>query len=114
MESKENRKFIKGESRLAIDCGGVMSFKKDWGKGSLIHNIKNSKISKHCLQSVKQLVKLFGKENTFVLSKKRNDKTIIATAIMLRRNNFYKKTGFSEENVYFCSLKEGGENLERG
>ena len=110
MEQKHSDELTieRGKSRLAIDCGHVINFIDKRKQGSKKHLIKNCIISEECILSIKKLVTLFGKRNTFILSKKYNDGMCCAVATMLKRNNFYNKTGFEEGNVYFCRLREGG------
>ena len=104
--------------RIAIDCGGVLSLTDTDATGdNLSEKVTNTIMTQECLQAVALLVKQFGVENTFIISKCKT-KMQLATLVMLSRNNFYKKTNFKPENVYFCTHRSGGQfqnftNLEK-
>ena len=99
--------FIKNISKLGIDIGRVISVTdSDHGSGDLVSKILRNRISEQCIISVKFLVNLFGRDNTFIVSKC-GSKMQRASVVMLGLNDFYNRTGLDPKNVYFCFRRSG-------
>ncbi|KAJ8604284.1 hypothetical protein CTAYLR_002495 [Chrysophaeum taylorii] len=99
-------------SRLAIDCGGVLS-EFDTDAGDLVDRISKGAPTMECVKAVSTLVKLFGSENVFVLSKCRKKLRHATAAFLSNRladgsENFYAATGLLPRNVVFCARRSGG------
>ena len=105
--------FIRDRSRLAIDCGGVLSGTDTdtGGVTDIATALLQSTPSEECVAAVQQLVAFFGPDNTFVLSKCKS-RVRVATASFLSKavdgQNFFDRTGLLPRNVIFCARRSGG------
>ena len=100
---------MEANKKIAIDCGNVICLSDtDQAGGSLKDKIMSSKITDECFDAVKKIVYHFGVDNTFVLSKCK-DNVMCASIVFLTRNDFFNKTGLNPRNVIFCKNRSGGE-----
>lgn len=88
--------------RIGLDVGGVIidrikndgtdtSFKSD--------NFLLTTAVPGAFAAVKLMVEAYGAKNVFIISKVKSD---VKTRMWLSYNQFYRKTGFSADNVHFC------------
>ena len=99
--------FEKGVSRLGIDIGRVISLTdSDHGSGGLSDKIRRCQISDKCVAAVKALVDMFGRQNTYIVSKC-GASVQQASVAMLGSNDFYARTGLDPGNAYFCYARSG-------
>ena len=75
---------------LALDLGGVV-FLPD----------SPMQISEHTLQRISDLVRLFGPEHSYIISKA-GPKMEANARTALERHDFYHQTGFLEPHLHFC------------
>ncbi|MBI4669180.1 MAG: hypothetical protein HY747_08340 [Elusimicrobia bacterium] len=89
--------------RLGIDIGGTILRSLGGGpaKGSLIEG---------AAEGVRRLVEMFHPNNVFLLSKAKNEKTVLRTLQDLLENNFFSATGVLPTKVFF--LKTAKEKIE--
>ena len=59
-------------------------------------------ISVECFEAVGKLVKHFGPQHTFIVSKA-SANMVRRTRLWLKEQKFYEKTGLLPDNVYFCT-----------
>jgi hypothetical protein len=108
--------FEAGTSRLGIDVGGVLSQsdtddvqqRGGGGRGVAI-DMQSRPPTAECIAVVSALVRLFGAEHTFIVSKC-GDKMRRATVVWLRHFDFLAKTGILPSHVAFCSNRSGIES----
>ena len=100
--------FAFGASRLGIDVGGVISgVDTDGGEH---HNEGACGVAplldENCIAPIAKLVRKFGPENTFILSKCGTEMQR-KTVLMLDGGDFFGRTGLPRGNVYFCGARGG-------
>ena len=100
--------FAFGASRLGIDVGGVISGvdtdggdRRDGG-GCGVAPL----LDENCIAPIAKLVRKFGPENTFILSKCGTEMQR-KTVLMLDDGDFFGRTGLPRGNVYFCGARAG-------
>ncbi len=100
--------FAFGASRLGIDVGGVISGvdtdggdRRDGG-GCGVAPL----LDENCIAPIAKLVRKFGPENTFILSKCGTEMQR-KTVLMLDDGDFFGRTGLPRGNVYFCGARGG-------
>ena len=100
--------FAFGASRLGIDVGGVISGvdtdggeRRDGG-GCGVAPL----LDENCIAPIAKLVRKFGAENTFILSKCGTEMQR-KTVLMLDGGDFFARTGLPRGNVYFCGARGG-------
>lgn len=91
--------------RVGIDFGGVIVERFDQCSSgpdtSFSSDHKTSKPVENAISSIAEIVKIFGADNVFIVSKcgtKMRQKTLE----WLEYNKFYQNTGVKRENVHFC------------
>ena len=130
-------KIQRGISRLAIDVGNVISISVDTdekeemrSKGRPFHltseesarslvgaTLDDATPTMECTTAVRKLVELFGRDNTYILSKCKRP-TQRKTVQFLQRpfggdaKNFLERTGLKLGNVLFCTRRSGGVHSE--
>jgi len=91
--------------RIAIDCGNVISITRSGSKN--LSAVMDTIPSEDCIRAVSSIVRTFGPDNVFVLSKCQRAMQQ-AVVVMLGRSNFFQQTGLLPANVLFCTLRSGG------
>lgn len=114
---KESMPFEAGVSRLAIDVGGVISQNDTDAQccgdlaSYLAHNDSVTP-TMECTMACRQLVQLFGPDDTFILSKCGRNMQLATVAFLSRSiergGNFFERTGLKPRNVFFCTKRTGG------
>ena len=111
--------FAAGTSRLGIDVGGVLAQsdtdvaeRGGVGRGLTV-DMQSRPPTADCLAIVAALVRLFGAEHTFIVSKC-GEHMQRATVVWLQHFDFFAKTGVLTSHVAFCTNRSGieGEGLE--
>ena len=111
--------FVVGTSRLGIDVGGVLAQSdtdvagRGGGGRGLTVDMQYRPPTADCIAIVSALVRLFGPERTFIVSKC-GEHMQRATVVWLRHFGFFAKTGVLTSHVAFCANRSGieGEGLE--
>jgi hypothetical protein len=105
--TNEDINLNQNKIKIGIDIGGVIIAKYNMGQDTSFfsENYLFSKAVNGAFETIKYLNKIFGAENIFLISKCGN-KLKEKTLKWLEFNNFYKITGFLENNIYFCYDKE--------
>ena len=105
--------FKPGVSRLGIDVGGVISgvdTDEEPGRGATrrrrVYGGITPNLDQSCIVPICMLVRKFGPENTFILSKC-GEAMMMKTVKMLNDECFFEQTGLLRENVIFCTQRWG-------
>ena len=94
--------------RIGIDVGGVLNkMNNDVDNGW--HKDPSSEVN-GAIDSVKQLVEIFGSDNVFIVSKVGRKMQGLTDTWLFKTMKICERTGFKRENVHFCRERSG----ERG
>lgn len=102
-------------SRLALDVGGVLSI-TDTDSG-VAEALDATTPSDDAVRATADLVRRFGRDHVFVLSKCKH-RVRLATVRFLSRpiaedKNFFDLTGLRPDHVVFCGRRAGGPSVDR-
>jgi hypothetical protein len=107
MRQKETKK-TPSIMRIAIDIGGVISKQTNGNPTSNTdwHMIRDSEVTRAFL-SIRQLVKDFGADNVFIISKAGPTMAKLSRQWLTDTMVIDEITGFKLENIHFCSTRSG-------
>ena len=92
--------------KIGIDVGGVImtSHNKSEDTSFFGANYLQSEAEEGAFEGIKTLIDYYGAENVFIISKCGTN-TQKKTIEWFTYQDFYGKTGFREENIYFCKRR---------
>mmetsp|Transcript_39089 Transcript_39089/g.98519 ORF Transcript_39089/g.98519 Transcript_39089/m.98519 type:complete len:278 (+) Transcript_39089:62-895(+) len=118
--SSSSSRTAPSKIRVGIDCGGViMAIDPCVRRSHGGHVARNTNVNTifsedfletpaedHLFDSVASVVSRFGAENVFIVSKA-GSKVSKRSLEWLHHHDFFKRTGFVEENIHFCRDRAG-------